>query len=196
MKENNNNETLTDSGAGYYAAYCRGDDSAVELLLDEYRSGLTLSINSYVHDMAAAEDLTQEVFIKLVTKRPRFDRRSTFRVWLYAIGANLAKDYLRRAKRRSSLPLDESREISENDLLESYIKKEEQLELYRGLMMLKEEYRIALWLTYFEDLPVKEVARIMDRSEASVKHLINRGKYALRAELTDKAAERLNKDEK
>jgi len=136
--------------------------------------------------MAASEDLAQEVFIKLITKTPRFDGKSAFKTWLYAIGANMAKDHLRRAKNKPRMPLDESAVSDSGDLVEEYIVKEEQMELYRGLMMLKTEYRTALWLVYFEDLSVKEVARIMNRSESSVKHLINRGKYALKSELIDR----------
>ena len=176
-----------DTGAEKYSAYRSGDDGAVGELVDIYFDGLMLYINSLVHDLALAEELAQDTFFKLITKKPAFHGRSSFKTWLYEIGRNVAADHMRRSARRRTVPLDESAGAAgDSDVEMNYIKSEENAELYRALMMLKPEYRQALWLAYFEDLSIREIALIMHRSESSVTHLINRGKYALRKEITDR----------
>ena len=185
-----------DIGAGYYAEYKSGSDEAVEKLVDLYYDGLTLYISGIVGDLHASEDIAQDVFVRLVTKKPSFNGRSSFKTWLYAIGRNLARDYLRKAKRQGVLPLENGVSSDETeDVEQSYIKNEEYISLYRGLRLLKEEYRQALWLTYFEGMSVKEVARIMNRSESSVTALISRGKFALRKSITDEGGNK-QKDER
>ena len=161
-----------------------------------YYDGLTLYISGIVGDLHASEDIAQDVFVRLVTKKPSFNGRSSFKTWLYAIGRNLARDYLRKAKRQGVLPLENGVSSDETeDVEQSYIKNEEYISLYRGLRLLKEEYRQALWLTYFEGMSVKEVARIMNRSESSVTALISRGKFALRKSITDEGGNK-QKDER
>ena len=185
-----------DIGAVYYAEYKSGSDEAVEKLVDLYYDGLTLYISGIVGDLYTSEDIAQDVFVRLVTKKPSFNGRSSFKTWLYAIGRNLARDYLRKAKRQGVLPLENGVSSDETeDVEQNYIKNEEYISLYRGLKLLKEEYRQALWLTYFEGMSVKEVAKIMSRSESSVTALISRGKFALRKSITDEGGGR-QKDER
>ena len=85
-----------DNGAGSYRRFLAGDDNAFAEIIREYRDGLILYINSFVSNITEAEDLAEDTFIKLVTKRPRYNGKASFRTWLYTIGRTLALDYLRR----------------------------------------------------------------------------------------------------
>ena len=84
-----------DTGAANYERYLQGDDGAVEALVEEYKNGLTLYLNSIVGNIFTAEELMEETFFRLIAKRPRFSGKSSFKTFLYAIGRNAAVDYIR-----------------------------------------------------------------------------------------------------
>ena len=103
-----------DSGESAYARYLDGDETAVGEIIRDYRDGLTLYINGFVRDLNTAEELCEDAFVKLFTKKPRFHGNSKFRTFLYSFGRNAALDYLRREKRRQNIGLDECGEISDD----------------------------------------------------------------------------------
>ncbi len=167
-----------------YTRYLNGDDSAVGELVREYSDGLVLYIFSYVRDLNTAEELCNEAFIKLVTKKPQFKRKSSFRTFLYSIGRNTALDYLRKHSRRCEVPLEDIPDIAGGDNPElAYIVSEQNETLRRAVLRLKPEYSQALWLTYFENLSASAVSEVMRRSVRSVESLLYRAKPALRKEL-------------
>ena len=185
---------MEDFGARLYEEYKSGDDEAVGKLVDLYFDGLTLFINGIIGDLDASQDVAQEVFIKITTRKPRFSGKSTFKTWIYSIGQNKARDYLRKERSRRTEPLDpEAARLLDEDIEQYVIKNEQNKEFYRGFMQLKPEYRQALWLVYVEGLSVKQAAKIMKRSEGSVSGLISRGKYAISLLITEKGE---NKDER
>ncbi len=161
-----------------------GKDSYFADIVLKYKDGLLLFINTYVVDMAAAEDLSIDAFTVLGVKRPKFKGNSSFKTWLYSIGKNLAIDYLRKRERHKELPLEEyANESSGNEMLDSYIKEEQKQELHKSLSKLKPEYRQVLWLKYFENLSGKEMAVIINKSVHATEMLVNRAKNALREQL-------------
>lgn len=167
-----------------YTRYLNGDDSAVGELVREYSDGLVLYIFSYVRDLNTAEELCNEAFIKLVTKKPQFKRKSSFRTFLYSIGRNTALDYLRKHSRRCEVALEDIPDIAGGDNPElAYIVSEQNETLRRAVLRLKPEYSQALWLTYFENLSASAVSEVMRRSVRSVESLLYRAKPALRKEL-------------
>ena len=85
-----------DNGASSYRRFLEGDDDGIVQIIKEYKDGLMLYLNSFVQNIHLAEDLTEDTFVKLIAKRPRFSGKSTFKTWLYAIGRNVALDYLRK----------------------------------------------------------------------------------------------------
>ena len=94
-----------ENGASSYRRFLEGDENGIVEIVRDYKDGLMLYLNGYVRNIHTAEDLTEDTFIRLVAKRPRYSDRYAFKTWLYAIGRNLAIDYLRRQKRRSEQPL-------------------------------------------------------------------------------------------
>lgn len=167
-----------------YSRYLSGDDSAVTELLRLYSDGLTMYLNNYVRDMNIAEELCDETFIKLVTKKPKFRGNSSFKTFLYSIGRNTALDYLRKHRRRPSDDIDDFRDIAGDDNPEqSFLRSERNAVLHRAMMHLKPEYSQVLWLTYFEELSGSEIAHVMNRSVSAVRTLLYRAKPALKKEL-------------
>ncbi len=174
-----------DTGANNYARYLAGDDGAVAALVDEYKNGLTLYLNSIVGNIFTAEELMEETFFRLIAKRPRFSGKSSFKTFLYAIGRNAAVDYIRKNARASIAPIEaHENELIERESVEAAVIRDESLAaLKRALDSLPSEQRQAVHLTFFEEMKCEEAAQIMKKSRHAVENLVYRAKKALRAEL-------------
>lgn len=174
-----------DNGAICYRRFLDGDDDSFVEIIRDYKDGLQIYLCSITGNVHTAEDLTEDTFVKIITKKPRFSGKSTFKTWLYTIGRNVSLDYLRKNSRNVEVSQEELAELkSEERLLEeAYIKEEEKIELHTALKKLPEAYRQALWLTYFEDLSNKEIATVMKKSVHSIETLLYRARKALREEL-------------
>lgn len=75
-----------DSGADSYRRFLDGDDEGLAEIVREYKDGLILYLNCYVNNLYIAEELTEDTFFRLITRKPKFSGKSTFKSWLYAIG--------------------------------------------------------------------------------------------------------------
>lgn len=170
----------------YYQRYLSGDDSALAQIICAFKDGLILYLNSYVKDITVAEELTEETFVKLVLKRPKFSGNASFKTWLYTIGRNVALDYLRRSK-KSEVSFEDCPEIcdEEKDLERSYIQQEERILVHRAVRKLKREYQQILWLIYFEGFSHKEAARILGKTTHNVETTASRARQALKIKLLE-----------
>lgn len=167
-----------------YKRYLDGDDTALLDMIREYKNGLTMYLNSYVHDLDLADELCCETFVRLADKKPKFRESSSFKTFLYGIGRNIALVYIRRNKKHIAEPLDEAMETPDSiDLEKEFLIKERNRQLYTVLGSLKPEYAQALWLMYFEELSVKEIAAVMKKSLSAVKVLLHRARSALKTKL-------------
>ena len=171
-----------DNGAESYRRFLQGDDKAFVEIIRDYKDGLILYINGFVNNVITAEEITEDVFFKLVTKKPKFKEKSSFKTWLYAIGRNTAVDYLRRNSKQKEVTTEEIREIEDERLSieQAYIKQERLILIHRALEKLKPEYKQVLWLVYFEGLSHKEIGQIMHKSIRATQMLANRAKQTLK----------------
>lgn len=115
---------MDDPGQASYRRFLEGDEIALYDLVQRYNDGLVLYLNSIVGSLSAADELAEDAFVKLCLKRPRHRGLLSFKTWLYAIGRNLALDYLRRAAREKHVPLHEA-SLADGELLESRFLREE-----------------------------------------------------------------------
>ena len=176
-----------DNGAERYRRYLQGDDSGLAELIREHMDGLTLYLNRIVGNIHTAEDLTEDTFVKLATKRPRFSGRSSFKTWLYTIGRNVALDHIKKEARHGLYETTTTAQQlqDQEDLERSYIHKDQRHTVRRMLHRLKPEYRQVLWLIYFEGFSNKEAAAIMKKTTHSVETLVYRARQALRSKLDE-----------
>ena len=175
-----------DNGSQSYRKYRDdGDESGLVEIIRDYKDGLIFYLTSIVGDIHTAEDLTEDTFVLLGTKKPKYKGKCSFKTWLYTIGRNKAIDHLRKKKRLGETPLEEAPDISdeENDLEKDYIKEEQKIQIHRALRTLKPEYRQVLWLVYFDGLAVKEAAKVMKKSIHSTETLVYRARKALKVRL-------------
>lgn len=174
-----------DNGAGSYRRFLDGDDAGIAELVGAYKDGLLLFLNGYVNNLSVAEELTEDTFFRLITRKPQFSGKSSFRSWLYAIGRHTAMDHLRRRARLSDTPVEdmESCQAEEQSMEEAYIREERKLVLHRALSKLNPDYRHILWLVYFEGFSNAEAAASLGKNERQIRNLLYRARQALKAEL-------------
>lgn len=173
-----------DNYADSYRRYLDGDDNGLREIIAKYQHGLTLYIYGIVRDICLAEDIMQETFVKLAVKKPKFNGRSGFSTWLFAIAHNCALDRLRRNAEHKQVQIDECFELSdETDIEREYIREEQKIELHRAMKKLSPEHSQVLYLRYFEDFDTDGIAAIMHKSKKQVGDLLYRAKKSLRTEL-------------
>ena len=170
-----------DNGAFGYQRYLSGDDSGLVDVIRDYKDGLMLYINGITGDIGLAEEIMEETFFRIATKKPRFTGKSSFKTWLFAIGRNAAVDMLRKTKREQVIYDDEL--DNQQDLENEYLRTEQKITLHRAISRLTPDYRQVLCLSFFEELSNEEVASIMHKSRRQIENLLYRAKNSLRTEL-------------
>lgn len=132
---------------------------------------------------ADAEDIMQEVFVRLLRARPDFADRAHARAWLLRVAANCANDWFRAPWRRREGPLTDSLPAPEH----------EDGGVVEAVLALPAKYRTAVHLYYYEELSVAEIAKITGKSESAVKSRLFRARAMLREALKedDDVSERL-----
>lgn len=174
-----------DNGASSYRRFLDGDDEAFVEIIRDYKDGLILYLNGYVSNIFIAEDLMEETFVKLVTKKPKYTPKHAFKTWLYTIARNVALDYLRHHKKMPSVPLEdmENQLVEEESVEKAYLRQEQKIALHRAMRQLNAEYRQVLYLVYFEGFTNTEAARAMKKSNRQIENLLYRAKQSLRSQL-------------
>ena len=172
-----------DNGAGSYRRFLEGDESAFDDLMKELFRGLVFFIDRYVRDVHAAEDIAIDVFSDLVVHPHRYNFKVSLKTYLYMLGRSRALDYLKRRRRITLTELSEAGEIldEERNLEELMLADERKRVVNEALAGLPEEMRLAVHLTYFEDMTYEEAARVMGKNRKQVDNLLYRAKKELRA---------------
>ncbi len=173
-----------DNGAGSYRRFLEGDKNALAEIIREYRDGLVLYIGSFTDNICTAEEVAEEVFIKLYVKKPRFSGKSSFKTWLYSIGRFTALDYIRKNKKFASPSVDEFYSLADKEEIENnYIKNEQKIMLHKAMEKLNADYRQVLYLIYFEGFDTSQTAKIMHKTNRQITYLLYRAKQSLKSEL-------------
>jgi RNA polymerase sigma-70 factor, ECF subfamily len=137
-----------------------------------------------VNDVHLAQDLTAEVFVRMVDKLGAFKVRGRpLLAWLYTIAHNLIADMHRQNTRATHLALDEVPDLStdgEEDLTQGVARRLQADCLAAALKHLTEEQRQVILLKFIEDLNNAQIARLLGRSEGAIKSLQHRALHALR----------------
>ena len=156
------------------------EQEAFERLVTAYRRRVFGLAYSILHDRAAAEDLAQEVFVKLWQALPRYDGRAQLSTWIYAITRNAAVSALR--ARRRSVSLANAGVLAEAEAVAAEPAPEpEDSRLRRHVEALPEKQRQAVTLYYMDERPVAEVAEMMGVPVNTVKTHLHRARANLAA---------------
>ncbi len=174
-----------DNGADSYRCFLDGDDIGMTEIIRDYKDGLILFLNRYVHNIWTAEELAEDTFFCIVIKKPRFSGKYSFKTWLYTIGRNLAVNHIKRMGRVNSTDPEDLEQMAhdEKTLEQSYISGEERLLVHSALSRLRPEYGRILYLKFFEDLDNGQIARIMKKNRRQIENMLYQSKRALKTEL-------------
>lgn len=164
-------------------ATARGDSASFERLVARYQRPLFNFILRYLDDRPAAEDLTQEVFLRAYQAAGRFEPRASVSSWLFKIAYNLAMNELKRRGRFQ--PLEEQPPALEAEAArrshgESTALRELEGEVASALGALSENQRAALLLRVNEGMSYKEIGEVMELSVQSVESLIFRARTRMK----------------
>jgi RNA polymerase sigma-70 factor (ECF subfamily) len=178
---------MVDDDARLMLAFKAGDRRAFDELFARYTPRLHSFLARMVRDRGRAEELTQDVFIRLYTAAERYEARTRFSTYVFGIAHNLALNHLARAWRQrehaqGDEPLDAPAEPGA-DPGEQLAAARTHAALERALGELPERQRAALLLRAHEDLGYEEIAAALDTSVASVKSLLHRARETLLAKL-------------
>jgi RNA polymerase sigma-70 factor, ECF subfamily len=175
----------------------RADEpAAFEELVEQFQHRLIAVMRHLVGDAAEAEDLAQEVFLRVYRARKKYRPRAKFSTWLFAIANNLALNTLRGRQRKPTTPLavQESGPLGprpEEQLVRDQrsgpMQKVQRQELagiiQEALAGLNERQRAAVVLNKFEDMNYAEIAEVMQITTMAVKSLLSRARMHLRTAL-------------
>ncbi len=160
-----------------------GEEEAFAALVRRYEKELYNFLARFTGDRALAEDLFQETFLQLHVSAGTFDQSRRLKPWLFTIAANKARDALRRRVRHAAAPLDATvsgtadERTSYADLMpsdvpvpqESVLNLEDRRAVENIVSEMPEHLRTVLVLSYFSDLPYKEIADVLDVPLGTVK---------------------------
>jgi RNA polymerase sigma-70 factor (ECF subfamily) len=174
------------------------DDAAFAEIVELYHQRLVVVLNHLIGNAAEAEDLAQEVFLRIYRSRTKYHPRAKFCTWLFAIANNLALNFLRDRVRKQMIPLNlrdsgplgpRPAEQLVHDRGRQPPQAMQQQELAavvrKALETLNERQRVAVVLNKFEDMSYEEIALIMGLTTKGVKSLLCRARENLRLALRD-----------
>ena len=168
----------------------RGDSHALELVMGHYQHRLFRFLVRLTQEQAAAEDLFQLTWLRVMEKIGRYDVRRNFTPWLFALARNLAIDYLRQ-RRLGSLDAPDDTGVSpierlaagEADPLERLLEFERGLRLAAAIAQLPVIHREVLTLRFEEDMKLEQIAEVADIPLSTVKSRLLRAMQGLRGRL-------------
>jgi len=173
-----------------------GDDASFELLLRKYRTPLVHYLGRMVGDSATAEDLAQEVFLRIYRARSRYSPSAKFTTWIFRIATNLALNARRDGRyRQLEVSIQQASDSGEGDrrMLEipdgqpgaeqRLLARDRAALIRRAVEELPEKQRAAVLLHKYEELDYDQIAGILGCSESALKSLLFRAYETLRIKL-------------
>jgi RNA polymerase sigma-70 factor (ECF subfamily) len=173
----------------------KGDDAAFNYLVEKFRRQIISFMYRTTHNQATAEELAQEVFLRVYRSRESYEASAKFSTWLYRIATNLAVNNARDTKHEraeNQISLDEPDEESGTtmDVADSRLSVEQQLlrnerlaAIRKVVEALPERQRMAVLMHKYQNMDYKEIAGVLKLSESATKSLLFRAYESLRESL-------------
>jgi RNA polymerase sigma-70 factor (ECF subfamily) len=172
----------------------RDDEKAFTELVRRFQGRVINLVSRVLNDRECADDLAQEVFVRIHVHRRNYRHGSKFSTWLFTIAANLAKNEIRRrVRKRNWFSLDALQETLKDSAIqladpgegrESTLEREQlQAVVGRAIATVPEKYRLALVLRDIEGLPYEEIAQVLGIPGGTVRSRINRARGMLKRKL-------------
>jgi RNA polymerase sigma-70 factor (ECF subfamily) len=165
----------------------------IESLIRQYGNDVLRTAYMYVKDLHSAEDIFQEVFIKVNQKLSTFEGNSSIKTWIIRITINTCKDYLKSAWNRRVVPMMEYQEdaiISESDYDE--VEKQDTKNLIKeAVLSLPSKYKDIVLCVYFQDMTLIQAAQVLKIAEGTAKSRLSRARQKLKSVLEGRISDEL-----
>jgi RNA polymerase sigma-70 factor (ECF subfamily) len=174
-----------------------GDESAFAFLVQKYRRQMVGFMYRMCHNPAAAEELAQEVFLRVYRSRSSYEASAKFNTWLYRIATNLAVNHARDTRHErpeKTVRLDEpdqetgaTLDLADGSLTaeEQMLRRERMAVIREKVQGLPERQRMAVIMHKYEQMDYREIAEVMKLSESATKSLLFRAYETLREQLKE-----------
>jgi len=174
-----------------------GDDSAFDFLVQKYRRPIINFMYRMAHNTAAAEDLAQEVFLRVYRSRSSYEASAKFTTWLYRIATNLGMNYSRDTRHErpeNTMNLDDpdeetgqARDLADKTpSVEEEIMQRERLRAIRQKVeALPERQKMAVLMHKYQQMDYRQIADVLKLSESATKSLLFRAYETLRTQLKE-----------
>jgi RNA polymerase sigma-70 factor, ECF subfamily len=168
-------------------------DSVFDELYSNYHQDVFNFLIYMVHNRQLAEDLVQEVYIRVLKSHQNFEGKSSEKTWLFSIAKNVAIDHYRKQKNWKNRLLDKfdwnRDELSSKDAPpeEIVVANDEIKMLYDSLKLCTTDYRMVIIMRYLQELSIKETAEILDWTESKVKTTQHRALKWLKVEMNQRS---------
>ena len=153
-----------------------GDEECIRQIIDQWYPIIRTFCYRCINNSTEADDLTQEVFLKMIVNFPKYKEKGKFKSWLFKIAANTCKDYYNQKARNQIFSIGQN-EMIENDAIESDFSSnivEKEL-LKNTLNSLKYKYRESIILHYYYQFTLEEIGEILHIPKSTVNTRIRRG---------------------
>ncbi|NIA07937.1 MAG: sigma-70 family RNA polymerase sigma factor [Actinobacteria bacterium] len=172
------------SDESLFGQYCAGATELLEVLINRYRQELYAFLARFLGDEILAQDVFQETFLQVHLSKHTFQQGRAFRPWLFAVAANKARDAMRVRSRKRTVSLDASPSGDQTDVAGSFVeliasdelapvaklsRAESASAVRRVIADMPDHLRQVLLLAYFQQLPYKDIAEIVDIPLGTVK---------------------------
>jgi RNA polymerase sigma-70 factor, ECF subfamily len=172
----------------------QGDIAAFEELVETHQHRVVGTVAKMIGDENEAEDVAQQVFVRVWRSAVRYEPTAKFTTWLFTITRNLVFNELRRRKRHTASSLDQPRHEDDERVIQvvdtsvkapsSALLDDEMMEaIQRAIEELPETQRMAIVLRRYEETPYEEIAEILELTVPAVKSLLFRARTELREKL-------------
>ena len=174
-----------------------GDQAAFDFLVQKYRRPLVSFMYRMARNTAAAEDLAQEVFLRVYRSRQTYEASAKFTTWLYRIATNLAVNHARDTRKERpevTVSLDEPDEetgttmdVADSTISveEAMVRRERMLAIRSRVEALPERQRLAVIMHKYQQMDYKQIADVLKLSESATKSLLFRAYQTLREQLKE-----------
>jgi len=174
-----------------------GDDSAFAYLVQKYRRPMVSFMYRMARNAAAAEDLAQEVFLRVYRSRESYEPSAKFTTWLYRIATNLAVNYVRDTRHERPevmVSVDEpdqetglTMDVRDTSLTaeEAILRRERMAAIRQRVQALPERQRLAVLMHKYQQMDYRQIAQVLKLSESATKSLLFRAYETLRVQLKE-----------
>ena len=143
-------------------------------LLDKYSDMVLRIAYTYLINRADAEDIVQDVFLRIIDKKPSFNDESHEKSWLIRATINMCKNKVNMFWNKNKCSIDDVQEFAVSD------KYNTDTSVFQAVMALGEKYRVVVYMYYYEGYSTPEIADVIGKNETTIRSLLHRARNKLK----------------